>query len=115
MYEHLSDEVIADAAFVAGILTGQTRVGLVPIPVKVDGLDTVAFCIKANPPNQPDRVILHPVFIVPHEGMLIQDRRTGTSQPLARATVMPLDTRHAKIYQAALANPDAFLGKGWGK
>lgn len=113
MYEQIPEEVIADAAFVAGLLTAQTRVGLVPMPVKMDGLETVAFCIKANPPGDPSRVILHPIFIIPHEGMLLQDRRNGASKPLSRVIVAPIDLRHARFYRAALNDPEAFFGDHW--
>lgn len=115
MYEQLSEEVITDTAFVAGLLTAQTRTALIPIPVRIDGLETVAFCVKANPPDQPDRIILHPIFLIPHEGMIIQDRRNGASRPLSRVFVTPLDVRHARFYKAALRDPDTFLGKDWGK
>lgn len=116
MYKHLSEEVIADAAFVAGLMTANTRLGLVPIPVMLDGFETIAFCIKANPPGQPDRVILHPIFIIPHGDMILLDRREGSQpKPLTRAIVAPLDVRHARYYRAALGDPEAFFGAGWDK
>jgi hypothetical protein len=115
-YTQISEEVIADAAFVAGLLSGSTRAGLIPIPVRIDGLETIAFCIKAAPASDPSRIILHPIFIIPHEGMLIQDRRSGASKPLSRVTVMPMDIRHSRYYQAALADPEAFFSNAdWGK
>ena len=116
MYTHLSEEVIADAAFVAGLLTAQTRVTLKAIPVMLDGIETIAFCIRANPPHDPARVILHPIFIVPHQDMILMDRRDGAApKPLSRAIVTPLDVRHMRYYRAALNDPEAFFGADWGK
>lgn len=85
------------------------------MPARVDGMETIIFCIKASPIGQSDLQILHPVLIVPHEGMIIQDRRNGASAPLSRVPIMPLDVRHARYHRAALSNPESFFGKDWGK
>lgn len=112
-FETVAEEEIADAAFLAGLLTPTSRVVLMPLPVKVDGLATIAFCVKAEPAGHEGIRILHPVALIPHRGMIIQDLRNGVSPPLTRSRVLPLDARSAKIYRAALEDPNAFFGS-WG-
>ncbi len=112
-FDKISEDEMSDAAFFAGLLTANARLGLVPLPVKVDGLATIAFCVRANPPGHPDLRILHPIALVPHHKMLVQDIRNGVSAPLSRATVMPMDVRHAKIYRAAMGDPEGFFGEYW--
>lgn len=109
-FDKISEEGIADAAFFAGLLTPSARLGLTPLPVRVYGIATIAFCIRAEPVGRAGTVILHPVAIVPHHNMIIQDLRHGLSEPLDRAAVTPLDIRQAKLMRAALSDPETFFG-----
>mgnify|MGYP001577041427 CR=1 FL=1 len=110
-YSMISEEEIADAAFLTGLLGPGARLQIRPLPVKVDGVNTIAFCIEAEPVGYEHTRILHPVAIVPHREMLIQDIRNGVSRPLSRVRVLPLDVRHAKLQRAAMENPEAFFGQ----
>ena len=110
-FDKIASEEVADAAFFTGLLTPSALLTLIPLPVKVDGLATLAFCIHAEPAGHAGTRILHPVAIIPHRLMLIQDIRENTSSPLTRGTVLPLNVRSAKIYRDALDNPDAFFGR----
>jgi hypothetical protein len=109
-FKLISEEEIADAAFLAGLLTPTSRVMLVPLPVKVDGLPTIAFCVRAEPVGHEGQKILHPVAIVPHSSLLIQDMRDGRNTPISRSRILPIDTRQAKLYRAALNDPSIFFG-----
>jgi hypothetical protein len=108
-FDKISEEEIVDAGFLAGLITPGARLQLTPMPVKVDGLTTVAFCVRAEPVGMAGTKILHPVALVPHRKMLIQDLRNGTSAPLSRIRVLPLDVRAAKIQRAALEDPEKFF------
>jgi hypothetical protein len=109
-FDQVSDEEISDAAFFAGLLTPGSRLALTPLPVKVDGLPTIAFCVRAEPIGYQGQKILHPIALIPHRSLLIQDIRNGNATPISRTRILPLDVRHAKLHRAALENPNVFFG-----
>lgn len=113
LFGKVSDPEICDAAFFSGLLTPSARRGLIPLPVQVDGLPTIAFCIKAAPLVRPDVKILHPIAVIPHRKMLMQNLRAGDMHVISRTAVMPIDVRHAKLHRAAMEDPDAFFGDNW--
>ncbi len=116
MFDKISEAELIDAAFFVSVAPAYVTKELIPLPVTVDGLPTVAFCIRAHPVTDPTRTILHPVMIIPHRGLIIQDLRQGKSKsPISRVSVNPASVRQGKLYRAAMEDPDAFFGKYWGK
>lgn len=114
-FRSIGDPELADAAWLIGLSPAEFKKNFVPLPVSVDGRKTVALCIKANPPGYRDRVILHPLAIIPHRKMFIQDIRGEVPREIQRVTVHPIDARHARTMVAALEDPEAFLSVYWNK
>jgi hypothetical protein len=116
MFDRISEAELMDAAFFVGISPAYVTKEFIPLPVTVDGLATVAFCVRAHPVTDPDRTILHPVMIIPHRGLIVQDLRVGKSKsPISRVQVLPTTVRQGKLYRAAMEDPDAFFNAHWGK
>lgn len=116
MFDKISEAELIDAAFFVSLAPAHVTREFIPLPVSVDGLPTVAFCVRANPITEPSRTILHPVMIIPHRGLIIQDLRQGKSKlPISRVPVNPTTVRQGKLYRAAMEDPDAFFKAHWGK
>jgi len=114
-FRSIGDPELADAAWLIGLSPAAFKKTFVPLPVSVDGRRTIALCIKANPPGQPQRTILHPLAIVPHRKMFIQDIRGEVPREIQRVEVHPIDARHARVMQGALDDPEAFLSVYWNR
>ncbi len=107
-FELVPKRIREDAAFLIGLLQPHSKIELYAVPVYVDGWLAMSLCIKAR--KQDDKMILHPVAIIPHKDMKITDaRQNQPNTPVKRLKVDPVDKEQAKLMLEAIDDPNLFF------